>query len=63
MKHIIVAIGVFILGFILLSLASGFMGNGSSSDSLLVSIVIAILYLAAVVSCTVSILIEKIDEK
>lgn len=61
MKHIIVAIGVFILGFILIGLANGLWGNGNV-NSLYGSIIIAILYLAAVLSCAVSILIAEINK-
>ena len=62
MKHVLIGVGIFVLGFILLSICSAIWCNGSASD-INILILFAILYLSAVVGGSTSLVLEALRGK
>ncbi|WOO39070.1 hypothetical protein R2R35_11470 [Anaerocolumna sp. AGMB13020] len=62
MKHFLTGLGIFIFGFILLSICSSIWGNGGNADSSFL-ILISIFYLSAIIGGSTSLILEELRER
>lgn len=60
MKSVFIGIGIYILGFILITLCSGIFDSGNVQFSYYYAIVFSILYLSAIVGISTSLILKEL---
>lgn len=63
MKQVILGAGIYILGFILVSLCSNFFAGNNVEHSYYYGIIFSILYLATIVGISTDLILKKVEKR